>query len=121
MRTESHLEEPEFWDAVAAQGFASREAFRRDIREQLLQYRVLNAHVRSRVNITEGDVHERYDEMVAQARRSARYTAADIVVGFGADPSATTLAAARRRAEEIRATIDDVDAFEDAMHEHHGF
>lgn len=121
MRSESGLEEAEFWDAVAAQGFASREAFRRDIREQLLQYRVINARVRSRVNITEEDVRARYDETVAQARRSARFTAADIVISFGADPSATELAAARRRAEAIRAEIEGEDDFEDAMREHHGF
>lgn len=121
MEEESGLSGDDFWDAVAAQGFASREAFRRDIREQLLQYRVLNARVRSRVNITEDDVHARYDEMVAQARRSARYTAADIVVGFGAEPTATSIAAARRRADEIRAGIESIADFEDAMEENHGF
>lgn len=121
MRREAGLGEEDFWAAVADQGFVSREAFRRNIREQLLQYRVINARVRSRVNITEDDVRARYAEMVAQARRSARFTAADIVVPFGASPTATELAAARRRAEAIRAEITDVDDFEDAMEAHRGF
>lgn len=120
VRTESHLSEAEFWEAVGLQGYATREAYRRDIRNQLIQYRVLNARVRGRVNITLEDVRQRYDEMVARSRRSLEYVAADIIVRFPRDAGATDVLRARREAEAIHASIRDADDFDDAMEEHRG-
>jgi peptidyl-prolyl cis-trans isomerase SurA len=120
VRTESGLSEAEFWEAVALQGYATREEYRRDIRNQLIQYRVLNARVRGRVNITLEDVRRVYDERVARSRRSLEYVAADIIVRFPRDAGATDITRARREAEAIRASIETADDFDDAMEEHNG-
>jgi peptidyl-prolyl cis-trans isomerase SurA len=120
VRRESGLSEEEFWEAVGLQGFATREAYRRDVRSQLVQYRVLNARVRGRVNITIEDVRRVYDERVARARRALAYVAAQILVRFPADAGATDLARARREAEAIRASIVSEADFETAMSEHNG-
>jgi len=109
VRRESGLSEEEFWEAVGLQGFATREAYRRDVRSQLVQYRVLNARVRGRVNITIEDVRRVYDERVARARRALAYVAAQILVRFPADAGAA-----------IRASIVSEADFETAMSEHNG-
>lgn len=120
VRRESGLSEAEFWEAVGLQGYTTREAYRRDIRNQLVQYRVLNARVRGRVNITIEDVRRVYDERVALSRRSLAYVAADIMVRFPRDAGATDVLRARREAEAIRASIRNEDDFDAAMEAHHG-
>lgn len=120
VRRESGLSEDEFWEAVGLQGYTTREAYRRDIRNQLVQYRVLNARVRGRVNITIEDVRRVYDERVARARRSLAFVAAQILVRFPADAGATDVLRARREAEAIRASISSEEDFEAAMEEHGG-
>ncbi len=120
VRTEAGLSEAEFWEAVGLQGFATREEYRRDIRNQLIQYRVLNARVRGRVNITIEDVRRVYDERLARSRRSLAYVAADIIVRFPRDAGATDVLRARREAEAIHARLTDADSFDDAMEAHDG-
>lgn len=120
VRTESGLSEAEFWEAVGLQGYATREEYRRDIRNQLVQYRVLNARVRGRVNITIEDVRRVYEERLARSRRSLAYVAADIIVRFPRDAGATDIAHARHEAEAIRASIENADDFDEMMDLHHG-
>jgi len=114
VRSQTRLPAEQFWQLVREQGFTEEE-YRRDIRQQLLRYKVLNQRVRGRVNITEEDVRRRFDEVVAQARRRSRYNAAFVLITIPDGASATEVAALARRAEEVRASIVDVDTFEDAM------
>jgi peptidyl-prolyl cis-trans isomerase SurA len=114
VQRQSQLSEADFWEAVRGQGFTA-EQYRADVRRQLLRLKVLNTRARGRVNITEQQVRERYDEMVARGRSQARFNAAYVFIELGEDASATELAAARARAQQIRAEIDDIDDFEPAM------
>lgn len=120
VREQSGLGEDEFWDAVAEQGFGTQADYRADIRAQLVHFRLLNARMGSRVNITEEDVQQRYDELVAQARREARFDAAQILFPLPAGASAAEINRARRAAEALRESIDDEESFEDAMADHGG-
>ncbi len=120
VREQSGLGEDEFWDAVAEQGFGTQADYRADIRAQLVHFRLLNARMGSRVNITEEDVQQRYDELVAQARREARFDAAQILFPLPAGASAAEINRARRAAEALRDSIDDEESFEDAMADHGG-
>ncbi len=119
VRAQTHLSPDQFWQLVREQGLTETE-YRRDIRQQLLRYKVLNQRVRGRINITEDDVHRRYDELVAQARRRSRYNAAFVLVSVPDGASATEVAALARRAEEARSTIEDADTFEDAIDDYGG-
>jgi peptidyl-prolyl cis-trans isomerase SurA len=119
VRQQSGLAEPEFWQAVAGQGFTEAQ-YRRDVRQQLLRLKVLNQRVRGRVNITEEDVRRRYDEGAARSRRQATFEACYIRLPLDADASATEIHHAMAAAQEIRDAIDDPDDFDVSMDEHGG-
>ena len=113
VRTQSQLSEEAFWQAVRAQGFAP-EQYRADVRRQLLRLKVLNHRARGRVNITEEQVRERYDMLVARSRRTAQFVAAQLFVAVATGASATEVAEARGRAREARDGIESADDFWDA-------
>jgi peptidyl-prolyl cis-trans isomerase SurA len=119
VRTQSGLNETDFWEAVRGQGFTPAQ-YRRDVRQQLLRLKVLNQRVRNRVNITEEDVRHRYDEMAVRARRESTFQAEYIRLPLSADASATEIHQAMREAEEIRSQIDSVSDFEAARAEYGG-
>jgi peptidyl-prolyl cis-trans isomerase SurA len=116
VQRQSRLSEPDFWEAVRGQGF-TREQYRADVRRQLLRLKVLNNYARNRVNITEEQVRERYEMSVARARRSLRYQADQIMMPVAAGASATEIAAARARAEQVRSAIRTAEDFGRAMAE----
>lgn len=112
VQRQSQLPDDQFWQAVRGQGF-SPEQYRSDVRRQLLRLKVLNNRARGRVNITEEQVRERYRMMVARARRTAQFDAAHLFVEVPSGASATEVAAARRRANEIRDGIETAQDFWD--------
>jgi len=120
VRDQSGLDEAEFWDAVAEQGFGDEASYRADIRSQLIHFRLLNARMGNRVNITEEDVRQRYDEIVAQARREARFDAAQILFPLSPGAAAPEINRTRHAAEALRAAIHDEHDFEAAMPDHGG-
>lgn len=119
VRTQSGLEDREFWQAVAGQGFTPAQ-YRRDVRQQLLRLKVLNQRVRGRVNITEEDVRRRYDEMAVRARRESTFQAEYIRLPLSADASATEIHQAMREADEIRDGIESAIDFDAAREEYGG-
>jgi peptidyl-prolyl cis-trans isomerase SurA len=114
VRSQTRLPPDQFWALVREQGF-TQEEYRRDIRQQLLRYKVLNQRVRGRVNITEEDVRRRFDELLAQSRRQQRYNAAFVLVTVPDGAGATEVSNLRNRALEARAEITDVASFEEAI------
>jgi peptidyl-prolyl cis-trans isomerase SurA len=116
VQRQSELSDADFWEAVRGQGFTP-EQYRADVRRQLLRLKVLNHRARGRVNITEQQVRQRYDETVARSRSAARFNAAYVFIELGEDASATELVAARARADQVRASIQDADDFARAMAE----
>jgi len=111
VRSQSGLSQAQFWQAVRQQGFGP-EQYRTDVRRQLLRLKVLNNRARGRVNITEDQVRERYDEMVARSRRTAQYTAWAIFFNLEDDATATQVARAREEAQQARDDIDDFEEFQ---------
>ncbi len=120
VREQAGLSEADFWAAVAEQGFGNETEYRTDIRAQLLHFRVLNERMGSRINITEEDVRRRYDEQLAQARRRARFDAAQIMVPLTPTASPAQVARAQREAEGIRGEIHDQADFERAFETYDG-
>lgn len=113
----SGLQEAEFWEAVRNQGF-TREQYRADVRRQLVRLKVVNQKVRSRVNITEEDVRRRYEELLRSSRSSAEFHVAHVFVPVE-ESTATQLAAARQKAEQIRGGLT-AQNFEAMMAEYGG-
>ncbi|MEZ4248419.1 MAG: SurA N-terminal domain-containing protein [Polyangiales bacterium] len=102
------LEESEFWEVVAQQGYSQAE-YRSDLRRQLLRYRLLNERVRGRVNITEEDVRRVYDQRTRRANRALRFRTSH---AHAEDAIATEVAEARGQADEIHGEIT-AENFED--------
>ncbi len=114
VQRQARLSDADFWEAVRGQGF-SPEQYRADVRRQLLRLKVLNMRARGRVNITDEQVRERYDTMVARQQHEQRYRAAQIFIPVAAEASEADLAAARDRITQVRAQISTADQFEMQM------
>lgn len=118
VRTQSELGEDEFWQAVEQQGFTEAE-YRRDVRQQLLRLKVLNQRVRSRVNITEENVRERYEMKMRKARQALEFRASHVFLAVPDDATATEIKEIRERAEELRRGLTP-ESFEEATRTYGG-
>jgi peptidyl-prolyl cis-trans isomerase SurA len=119
VRQQSQLSETDFWAAVRQQGFSPAQ-YRRDVRQQLVRLKVLNQHVRGRVNITEDDVRRRYDESSARARRHSVFEACYVRVALAGDGSASELHRAVQEPTAARRQIRQWSDFEALMDERRG-
>lgn len=118
VQQQNNMTAEQFWEAVRAQGFTEVQ-YRADVRKQLLRMKVSNQRLRGRVNITEEDVREQYDASVRRARRTQRFRAAHIFVELPENAPATQVAAARKRAQDLHATLRP-ENFEQVMQEQGG-
>ena len=111
VQAQTGLTADEFWAAVREQGYTEAR-YRGDLRRQVLRLKVMNTHVRGRVNITEDDVHRRYDDMVRQANRHLRFRAAHVLVPLSSGASATVTSETQGRVNAIHQglTPDNFDA-----------
>lgn len=101
---ENGLTSEQFWQAVQGQGFTEAQ-YRSDVRRQLLRLKVINQRVRGRVNITESDVRERYDQRVRQANRQLRFRTSHVFLSLPASPSAADVASARAEAADVHSRL----------------
>ncbi|MDD9947549.1 MAG: SurA N-terminal domain-containing protein [Myxococcales bacterium] len=104
VRRSNGLSDEQFWEAVGEQGF-TRAQYRQDVRKQLLRLKVINQKVRTRVNISEGQVREEYDKRLRQARRSQRFRAAHVLYALPEGASATEVKKAMSAASEMRVRL----------------
>jgi len=118
VQQQNQMSSEQFWQAVAAQGL-NEATYRIDVRKQLLRMKVSNQRLRGRVNITEEDVRERYDIGVRQARRAQRFRAAHIFFELPEAAGPTDVAAMKKRADDLRATLRP-ETFEQVMVQHGG-
>ncbi|MFW6067137.1 MAG: SurA N-terminal domain-containing protein [Myxococcota bacterium] len=101
VRRQVGLEGDAFWEAVRQQGLTESQ-YRRDLRQQLLRLKVLNQHVRGRINITEQDVRRKYDERLREANRQLRFRASHCFLAVPDGAGATEVASVRDEAREAR-------------------
>lgn len=85
LQTQNGLTEDQFWQAVGQQGFTETE-YRRAMRRQVLRLKVLNTRLRDRINVSEAEVREVYEQQIRRASRR-RCFALD-VRPFRVDPEA---------------------------------
>lgn len=104
LRVQNNLTEEQFEEALEAQGF-SEEQYRRDLKKQLVRLKVMNERVRARVNITEEEVHARYEERARESGSELRYRVSHVLIPVEDTASATDVAAVRQKAEELRAKL----------------
>lgn len=104
VRKQNSLDAARFWEAVKSQGFTEKQ-YRADVRKQILRLKVTNQRVRSRVNLSDDTVREEYDDRVRKARRRQRFHPEHIFIGLPQTASATDVANAMKKAQELRAGL----------------
>lgn len=104
LRLQNNMSEEQFRQALDAQGLSEAQ-YRRDLRRQLVRLKVVNQRVRSRVNITEEEVHARYEERARETGNEIRFDVSHVMIPVEDGSSATEVAAVRERAESIRAEL----------------
>jgi parvulin-like peptidyl-prolyl isomerase len=67
VRTQNNLTEEQFAEALKQQGFATIADYKKAMRKQLLQLKVINQEVRSRVTVGDDEVRSYYAQSVRQA------------------------------------------------------
>ncbi len=97
---EEGLDVDAVYDAVAREGL-SREAYRQQISEQILRMRVVDQAVRSRVTVSDEELHALYDARFASAAPGVRVRARHILLAWDGDTEEAR-AATRAQAREIR-------------------
>jgi parvulin-like peptidyl-prolyl isomerase len=98
--------------ALAQQGYTI-QAYKADLRRQLLAMRAVNQLVAPKVNVTDEDVRARYDEL---ARRSAGISAvrlSHILIKLGDHPTEQEVADAKETANKATARVKNGEAFGD--------
>lgn len=104
IRMQNNLTEEQFWTAVESEGMTEAQ-YRKDLKRQILRFKVTNERVRSRVNITEEEVRRRYQQRARDKGSEIRFHVSDIVVSVEDEESVTNVAAARDQAREIRDSL----------------
>jgi peptidyl-prolyl cis-trans isomerase SurA len=104
VRKQNSLDSAKFWEAVKSQGFTEKQ-YRADVRKQILRLKVTNQRVRSRVNLNDDTVKEEYDDRVRKARRRQRFHPEHIFIGLPQTASATDVANAMKKAQELRSGL----------------
>ncbi len=104
IRMQNNLSAEQFWAAVEAEGMTEAQ-YRKDLRRQIMRFKVTNERVRSRVNITEEEVRRRYQQRAREKGTEIRFHVADIVVPVEGESSATNVAAAKDTAQQIRDSL----------------
>ncbi len=118
VRQQNNLDEKAFWEAVRAQGYTPQQ-YRQDIRKQLISLKVTNQRVRSRANVSDEEIRERYEQNLRQARRALRFRAAHVYFELSPAASATEVRNTRQTAEAVRAQLTGKN-FDAAVEKHGG-
>lgn len=118
VRQQNNLTKEQFWEAVQNQGFTPQQ-YREDIRKQLVQLKVTNQQVRSRANVSDEEVKQRYLENVRKARRLLRFHAAHIYFELSPSATATEVRDMFQLADNIAHNLTP-DNFDSAVEKHGG-
>lgn len=104
VRKNNHLDEQQFRQALTEQGF-TEEAFRRDMRKQILRLKVINTAVRSRTNVSDEDVRAYYERMVRQSGGHREAHVRHLLVAVPEQASPQVVEERRRQAAALLAKV----------------
>ena len=100
IQTQNELTEQDFWKAIRDQGMSEAQ-YRKDLKRQILRFKIINEHVRNRINITEDEVQRRYEQQVRVQGSQLRFRVSHIVVLIDDIDSATHVDMARQDAQQL--------------------
>jgi peptidyl-prolyl cis-trans isomerase SurA len=79
IKQQNNLDDAGLQQALVAQGY-SLQNYKSDLRRQLLRFRAINTIVGPKVNITEEDIHARYDQMQRRSEQVSAVRISDILI-----------------------------------------
>lgn len=105
MARQNGLEWPQFVRALGAQGY-DLTRYRRDLRRQLLRFKVVQTKLQGRIRVSDREVKAAYERQVRRVRSGDRCRLAHIVVKVDPEAGAAGVAQRRRRATAIMARVE---------------
>lgn len=100
VKQQNGLTEAQFREALKAQGF-SLESYRRQLRKQILEMQAKNISVGSRVNITDEEIKQLYDQEIGKIKGELRYHLQLILVQVSPKASDEETQRKQRVAEKV--------------------
>ncbi|MGD9022715.1 MAG: peptidylprolyl isomerase [Deltaproteobacteria bacterium] len=104
IKSEHFLTDEELRQSLAGEGYALEE-YRKRIREQLLQMKLINIEVKSKVAITEKDIEDYYEEHKKEFQVGQKYHLRTILIKVTSSASA----------DQSRAALEKVESIEQAL------
>lgn len=92
-------------ESAVAQGI-DWVTFRNMKRNELLRYKVLSLRVRTRINISEAEARQFYNEQVRDVRATGTFEGAHILIRVPKDASPRETSKARERAEAVKKEVE---------------
>ena len=118
IRDQNSLTEEQFWQAVRDQGMDPGQ-YKKDLRRQLVRFKVINERVRSRVNVTEEEVRREYDTQARESSSKLSFRVSHVLMPIGNDASATEVAAMREKISSVHRNTT-ADNFPQQIEKHGG-
>ncbi len=118
IQQQNNLTDQQFWDAIQEQGMEPVQ-YRKDLRRQLIRYKVINERVRSRVNVTQDEVRRAYDAEARATSKRFSFRVSHVLMPIDTDASTTEVAAMRARISEVRSKTTQ-DNFAKQIEKHGG-
>ncbi|MDD5307640.1 MAG: peptidylprolyl isomerase [Deltaproteobacteria bacterium] len=98
--------------AVVTQGM-DYLAYRNNLRDEILRFKVLNLRVRGRVKISDAEARQYYNDQVREIRVKGTFEGAHVLVRVPEGARPAEVAAARKKAEAILTRVRGGERFED--------
>jgi peptidyl-prolyl cis-trans isomerase SurA len=117
IRAQNNLDEEQFAEIVASQGYTV-ESYRARIRDELLKAQLVNQAIRARVNVPREEVERHYEQHKEEYRTGGGRTVRDIFLPVPPGASEQEEAAIEARAREIAAEAGSERAFAKLAREH---
>jgi peptidyl-prolyl cis-trans isomerase SurA len=110
MARENNMDMATFEKALEAQGMQI-DKYRKDMRRDILKYKVLNLRVRGRIKIGDKEARQFFNIQVRDVRKSGYFIGAHILIRVPAGAKPVEVAKLRARALDIKAKIESGQSF----------
>ena len=100
VKRQNKVTDQQLAEALLLQGYTI-EAYRRDVRKQILRLRAINVLVRPRVAVTDDEVKEHYEKLIGKSSSVTEVKVRHILLELPATPTKEQMNDARRRAGEM--------------------
>jgi len=110
IKQQNNLDDAGLQQALAQQGY-TLQGYKADLRRQLLRLRAVNQLVAPKVQVTEEDIHARYDQMQRRSEAVSAVQLSHILIKLPEHPTEQQLAEAKEKAAQAMDRVKNGEAF----------